>query len=209
MPGIICDLAGSDEVEEAVRLRIKRYSLNIGLSFENRLILVDEGYISRMSKAVVERVKGELGIMFKWGCLPGPEKDKMVYMHNTPVCDKGSISDAEKSTNFHLINKKNGMSIVVVNWHRRGKHCYFTIVPTMLWQAFKALPKFSYYDIKSTHLYLRSRLDLKFMYLRKLHYNVMHGHWGRMLPKCRQEEQILYRLDTTLWLKSIGLRTGH
>ena len=29
-------LTGSDEVEEAVRLRIKRYSLNIGLGFENR-----------------------------------------------------------------------------------------------------------------------------------------------------------------------------
>ena len=52
-------------------------------------------------------------------------------------------------------------------------HCYFTILPTNLWNRFKAPPKFSYYDIKSTHLYLKSRLNLKFMYLRKLHYNVM------------------------------------
>ena len=166
-------LTGSDEVEEAVRLRIKRYSLNVGLGFENRLILVDEGYISRMSKAVVERVTGELGIISQMGLFAGTREDELVYMYNTPVCDKGSICDTERCTNLHLINKKNGMTIVVVNWHRRGKHCYFAIIPTTLWQAFKALPKFSYYDIKSTHLYLRSRLDLKFMYLRKLHYNVM------------------------------------
>jgi hypothetical protein len=43
--------------KEAVRLRVKRYSLNVGLSFENRLILVGEGYIGRMSKEVVKRVK--------------------------------------------------------------------------------------------------------------------------------------------------------
>jgi intergrase/recombinase len=166
-------LTGSDDVEEAIRLRIKRYSLNVGLGFENRLILVDEGYISRMSKAVVERVEGELGIISKMGLFAGTREDELVYMYNTPVCDNGSICDAEKCKSLHLINKKNGMTIVVVNWHRRGKHCYFTILPTMLWQAFKALQKFSYYDIKSTHLYLKSRLDLKFMYLRKLHYNVM------------------------------------
>jgi intergrase/recombinase len=172
-------LTGSDEMEEAVRLRIKRYSLNIGLGFENRLILVDEGYIGRMSKAVVERVKGELGIISKMGLFAGTREDELVYMYNTPVCDKGSICDTEKCKNLHLINKKNGMTIVIVNWHRRGKHCYFTILPTALWQAFKVLPKFSYYDIKSTHLYLKSRLDLKFMYLRKLHYNVMLRTLGK------------------------------
>jgi intergrase/recombinase len=172
-------LTGSDEVEEAVRLTIKRYSLNVGLGFENRLILVDEGYISRMSKAVVERVKGELGTISQMGLLAGTREDELVYMFNTPVCDKGSICDAEKCKNLHLINKKNGMTIVVVNWHRRGKHCYFTIIPTMLWQAFKALPKFSYNDIRPTHLYLKSRLDLKFMYLRKLHYNVMLRTLGK------------------------------
>jgi intergrase/recombinase len=172
-------LTGSDEVEEAVRLRIKRYSLNVGLGFENRLILVDEGYIGRMSKAVVERVTGDLGIISKMGLFAGTREDELVHMYNTPVCNNGSICDTEKCKNLHLINKKNGMTIVVVNWHRRGKHCYFTILPTMLWQAFKALPKFSYYDIKSTHLYLKSRLDLKFMYLRKLHYNVMLRTLGK------------------------------
>jgi intergrase/recombinase len=171
-------LTGSDEVEEAVRLRIKRYSLNIGLGFENRLILVDEGYISRMSKAVVERIKGELGIISQMGLLAGTREDELVHMYNTPVCNN-NICDTEKCKNLHLINKKNGMTIVVVNWHRRGKHCYFTIIPTTLWQAFKALPKLSYYDIKSTHLYLKSRLDLKFMYLRKLHYNVMLRTLGK------------------------------
>jgi len=172
-------LTGSDDVEEAVRLRIKRYSLNVGLGFENRLILVDEGYISRMSKAIVERVKGELGIISQMGLFGGTREDELVYMYNTSVCNNGSICDTEKCRNLHLINKKNGMTIVVVNWQRRGKHCYFTILPTMLWQAFKALPKFSYYDIKSTHLYLKSRLDLKFMYLRKLHYNVMLRTLGK------------------------------
>lgn len=133
-------LTGSDDVEEAVRLRIKRYSLNVGLGFENRLILVDEGYIGRMSKAVVEQVKGELGIIAKTGLFVGTREDELVHIHDTPVCDK-KICDADKCNNLHVISKKNGMTVVVVNWHRRGKHCYFTILPTTLWQRFKALPK--------------------------------------------------------------------
>ena len=168
-------LTGSDEVEEAVRLRIKRFSLNVGLGFENRLILVDEGYIGRMSKVVANDVKGELGLIARAGLFTGIREDELVYIHNTPVCDNKNnwICDTEQCKNLHIINKKNGMTVVVVNWHRRGKHCYFTILPTTLWNRFKTLPKFSYYDIKSTHLYLKSRLNLKFTYLRKLHYNVM------------------------------------
>ena len=103
-------------MEEAVRLRIKRYSLNIGLGFENRLILVDEGYIGKMSKAVVERVKGELGIISKTGLFAGTREDELIYIYNTPICNNGSICDAERCKSLHLINKKNGMTIVVVNW---------------------------------------------------------------------------------------------
>jgi hypothetical protein len=58
-------LTSSDEVEEAVRLRIKQYSLNVGLGFESRLILVDEGYIGRISKTVANKVKGEFGLISK------------------------------------------------------------------------------------------------------------------------------------------------
>ena len=39
-------LTGSDEVEEAVRLRIKRYSLNVGLGFENRLFSLTKGTLA-------------------------------------------------------------------------------------------------------------------------------------------------------------------
>jgi hypothetical protein len=106
-------------VEEAVRLRIKRYSLNVGLGFENRLILVDEGYIGRMSKAVVERVKGELGIISQMGLFAGTREDELVYMYNTPVCNNGNICDAEKCKNLHLINKKNGSFIYYFCIRRR------------------------------------------------------------------------------------------
>jgi hypothetical protein len=138
-------LTGSDDVEEAVRLRIKRYSLNVGLGFENRLILVDEGYIGRMSKAVVEQVKGELGIIAKTGLFAGTREDELVHIHDTPMCNK-EICDADRCKNLHIISIKNGMTVLVVNWHRRGKHCYFTILPTTFWQRFKALPCFTYHE---------------------------------------------------------------
>jgi hypothetical protein len=114
-------LTGSDEVEEAVRLRIKRYSLNVGLGFGNRLILVDEGYIGRMSKAVVERVTGDLGIISKMGLFAGTKEDELVYMYNTPVCNNGNICDAEKCKNLHLINKKNGSFIYYFCIRRRTR----------------------------------------------------------------------------------------
>ena|SRR2546425_3905052 len=165
-------MTGSTELEDTVRLIIKRYSLNIGNGFEHRLIIVDENYIEKMCKAVTE-LKGELGLIAQTGLFTGIREDELVYIHDNQICTNG-ICDTNKCKLLHVITKeKSGMTIIVVNWHRRNKHCYFTILPTHIWQSFKALPKFTYKDIKATHLYLNSNMNLKFMYLRKLHYNVM------------------------------------
>lgn len=164
-------ITGSTEIEEAVRLTIKRYSLNIGLGFEKRLIIVDENYIQKTCKEVMS-MNGDIGLIAQAGLFAGTREDELVYIHDTPICTNG-ICYVDKCKKLHTIRKKNGMVMVIVNWHRRNKHCYFTIMPNLIWEMFRSLQKFTYNDIKSVHLYLRSNMNLKFMYLRKLHYNVM------------------------------------
>ena len=38
---------------------------------------------------------------------------------------------------LHVLEKPNGTSIVLIQWHRGHKKCYFTIVPTEIFKAFK------------------------------------------------------------------------
>ena len=63
----------------------------------------------------------------------------------------------------------------MIQWHRGHKKCYFTIVPTKLWEEFRSLPSFAYNPhIKSAHAYIKTKdATLTFMWLRKAHYNVM------------------------------------
>ena len=38
-------------------------------------------------------------------------------------------------------------SLSVINWFRGHKKSYFTIMPTLLWNQFRNIPKFNYEDI--------------------------------------------------------------
>ena len=55
------------------------------------------------------------------------------------------------------------------------KRCYFSIVPTHIWEDFRKLPNVSYDLRKITHDYIKNYTDGKtsFMDLRKFHYNIL------------------------------------
>ena len=70
-----------------------------------------------------------------------------------------------------------GVSVVLIQWHRGHKKCYFTLVPTFILKAFKSLDAFEYRPhIRSAHEYMKVKTkddNITFMWLRKAHYNVM------------------------------------
>jgi intergrase/recombinase len=77
--------------------------------------------------------------------------------------------------NLHVIEKKNGYSVIIVNRTVGRKHCYFTIVPTKLRLQFRATYAAEYEHRKVAHMVLKSHTDgqVSLMDLRKFHYNVL------------------------------------
>ena len=57
-----------------------------------------------------------------------------------------------------------------MNLFRGHKKCYFTILPTLIFEQFRQLPNFDKADLEVAHK-LSKRIE--FVELRKIHYNVM------------------------------------
>ena len=74
---------------------------------------------------------------------------------------------------LHVVNKSNGLTVVVINWFRGHKKCYFTILPTTIWQQFRNVQNFTHIDIDIAHKLAKKDANLMFIELRKLHYNVI------------------------------------
>ena len=64
------------------------------------------------------------------------------------MCNDGHGCDCE---NLHLVNCKNGMTIIAIGWTRGNKKALATILPTRYWERLRGLPKFDYYDIAAAH----------------------------------------------------------
>src|SRR5690242_1550588 len=64
------------------------------------------------------------------------------------VCNDGHGCDCEK---LHLVNCKNGMTIIAIGWTRGNKKALATILPTTYWEKLRNMPKFDYTDIAATH----------------------------------------------------------
>jgi intergrase/recombinase len=161
----------NDRCTELVARIIRRYNLNVGNSEHGRLYIVDDNYLEDKLRLLMS-IKGEMGLVIRFGLFSGLREEEMIYAHDRPVCENLGGCDCDK---LHVLNKPNGVSVILIQWHRGHKKCYFTIVPTKLWDAFRKLQTFQYRPhITSAHSYMKAKdPTLHFMWLRKAHYNVM------------------------------------
>jgi intergrase/recombinase len=161
----------NDQCAELTAKIIRRYNLNVGNNDHGRLYIVDDNYLANKVKLLMS-IKGELGLIVRFGLFSGLREEEMIYVHGKQLCENLGGCDC---SNLHVLNKQNGMSIILIQWHRGQKKCYFTIVPTALWHSFRKLPSLHYRPhITSAHAYLKSKdPTLHFMWLRKAHYNIM------------------------------------
>lgn len=161
----------NDQVIDLVSRIIRRHNLSFGNSEYGKLYIVDNNYLEDKLKKVFE-LNGELGLIVKFALYSGLREEELVYLHHREICPDLSGCGCDK---LHIIEKGNGYSVVLIQWHRGHKKCYFTIVPTHLLKEFKSLDRFEYNPhIKSAHGYLKTKdVNLNFMWLRKAHYNVM------------------------------------
>jgi intergrase/recombinase len=161
----------NEQVIDLVEKIIRRHSLYVGNTDHGKLYIVDDNYLENKLKLVFD-MNGEIGLIVKFGLFSGLREDELIYVYSKPICSNLSGCTCEK---LHVMEKSNGISIILIQWHRGHKKCYFTVVPTDLFKSFRNLSSFSYKGhIRSAHSYIKTKDEtLNFMWLRKAHYNVM------------------------------------
>lgn len=163
----------NEECIDLVEKIIRRHNLSTGMTEHGKLYIVDDSFLEDRLKQIF-LIDGELGTIVKFGIFSGLREDEMVYVHKKPICPDKSGCTCSK---LHVIEKKNGTSVILINWFRGHKKCYFSIVPTYIFKAFRNLDSFEYRPhIRSAHEYMKAKTkddNITFMWLRKAHYNVM------------------------------------
>src|SRR2546430_13449988 len=104
--------------------------------------------------------------MIKVGLFSGLREDEIIYIHNTEICDNLGGCNCNK---LHVIDKSNGVTIIVIDWFRAHKKCYFTILPIKIWQEFRKVANFNDVDIDVAHQITKKIASIMFVGLRKIH----------------------------------------
>jgi intergrase/recombinase len=162
---------GDAEVRLLIDEIIKRYDLNKRLRIHDRIWIGDSEDLRQRIKTVLNIQSDEFDILIKFALFSGLRGTEIEYCHQMPLCK--NLTNCV-CTNLHVKDKKNGFSIIVVNRRFGQKYCYFTIVPTKIWQQFRELNTVDYDRRKACHTLLAALTDkqVAFMDLRKYHYNV-------------------------------------
>jgi intergrase/recombinase len=60
-----------------------------------------------------------------------------------------------------------------MNAFRGHKQCYFTLLPNLIFEQFRQVPRFDKGELEVAHKLSKRIANIKFVELRKIHYNVM------------------------------------
>jgi intergrase/recombinase len=124
---------------------------------KDHIYLVSPQFIEEKVKKIFE-MPGEIGFTARLGLL----SEHIVTYITGCDCDK-----------LHMVNCKNGMTIIAIGWTRGNKKALATILPISYWSKLRALPKFDYSDIAATHRIMKRDVSIPYIAMRKIHYNVM------------------------------------
>jgi hypothetical protein len=161
------------EVKVLVNEWIERYEFNRGIAYKKRTRVVDKKFIEDKLGLLFDTYKGNMGILVRFAAFSGLRGTEIDYVREHDVCSNLGACTCNK---IHVENKDNGLSIIHINRDFGNKHCWFTIVPTKLWERFRVLPK-EMTDYSTRKILHQSFMNLtnnqvSFMTLRKYHYNV-------------------------------------
>lgn len=161
-------LTGNKDAKRAVEEIIERFALSEGLDYEVKIYMVDDDYLNTKVKESYS-LDGEIGFFVRYGLFTGNREDELVYMKGKEICPNNLGCGCEK---LHVI-RKGRFAVVVLNWFRGQKKAYFTILPSAVWDELRACKSFTMGEIQIAHKVLKAKYGLKFMDLRKLHFNAM------------------------------------
>ena len=161
------------EVKVLVNEWIERYEFNRGIAYKKKTRAVDKKFIEDKLRLLFDTYKGNVGILVRFAAFTGLRGTEIGYVREHNICSNLGACTYDK---IHVENKDNGLSIIHINRDFGNKHCWFTIVPTKLWERFRILPK-EMTDYSTRKILHQSFMNLtnnqvSFMTLRKYHYNV-------------------------------------
>ena len=137
------------------------------------IYIVDDNFVSNKVKDLLA-IQGDIGLTVKVGLFSGLREDEIIYMHNKEACENLGACSCNNNK-VHVAAKTNRLTVVAINWFRGHKKCYFTILPTIIWEQFRGLSNFNHVDIDIAHKLTKKTANIMFVQLRKIHYNVVTG----------------------------------
>jgi hypothetical protein len=115
-------------------------------------------------------IDGQAGLTTKVCMLAGLTESEAMYCYNQEICDNYCCS----CHRLHIISKRNGLTIIVMNWARdHGRRCYFTLMPTLLWERFRELPAFNESDIRAASKIVKEAAGIELSCICKIFYALM------------------------------------
>ncbi|MFZ0513240.1 MAG: hypothetical protein WAM14_16640 [Candidatus Nitrosopolaris sp.] len=144
-----------------------------------KIYIVDDNYVLNSVKKLLT-IPGEIGLTIKVGLYSGLRQEEIVYLHNTAICTNLGGCTCNK---LHVIKKPNAVTVVIMNLFRGHKKCYFTILPTSIFEQFREVSKFDKADLEVAHKLSKRIANINFVELRKIHYNVMSRVMDMILAK--------------------------
>lgn len=160
------------EMRLLVKEIIERYEINRQTRRHDLVWVADQNYLETVITKILNKFNsGDLSVLIRFALFTGLRGTEISYVHTKAICPRLGGCNCE---NLHVVNKYNGLSVVVINRVVGQKHCYFTICPTELWQKFRSLSKVDYEFRKVAHLQIKQATngEVVFIDLRKFNYNI-------------------------------------
>jgi hypothetical protein len=79
----------------------------------------------------VMNIPGEIGFTCRLGLFSGLCEGELIYIRQKQICLQSFGCRCEK---LHVVNCKNGMTIIAIGWTRGNKKALVTILPTKYWE---------------------------------------------------------------------------
>jgi intergrase/recombinase len=107
---------------------------------------------------------GDTGVILKTCLLSGLRPEELEYIYSQELCTNTDCS----CSNLHVIDKGNGLVIVIIRWFRKKKKTYLAIMPAGLWFRFRSLPSFSSSDINIANRVVKKEAGITLQEIRNL-----------------------------------------
>lgn len=117
-------------------------------------------------------IDGQAGLVAKVCMLTGLSEDEALYCYNQEICKNSGCYDS--CHKLHVLNRGNGMTVILIDWaHNSGSRIYFAMMPTLLWERFRALTTLNEADVRVASGILKKVVKVDFSCLSKIFYAVM------------------------------------